>query len=377
MEFIDLQTQRRRISQKLNERIQSVLENGHFIMGPEVGELETKLATFVGVKHAISCANGTDALMLSMMALQIGLGDEVITTPFSFAATAETIAILGAKPVFVDIENETYNIDARLIERAITKKTKAVIPVSLYGQCADLDAINALAEKHSLAVIEDAAQSFGATYKGKRSGSLSTISCTSFFPSKPLGCYGDGGACFTNDDLLAARLKQIRVHGQDKRYHHPVVGVNSRLDTLQAAILLAKFEIFEDEILKRQSVARTYSEKLSKFVQTPKIQAERSSVFAQYTIQVENREGLATFLKQREIPTAIHYPIPLHLQPAFANPVESRGSLPISERISKRVISLPMHPYLSETDQSKVIQAITDYLEVEKHSSLPTKGASL
>jgi len=269
MDFIDLKTQQQRIKTSIDANMATVLAHGRYIMGPEVGELEERLADYVGVDHAIGVASGTDALLIAMMALGVGHGDEVITTPFSFIATAETIVLLGAKPVFVDIDPKTYNIDPNLIEDAITKRTKAIMPVSLYGQCADYDAINAIAVNHDIPVIEDGCQSFGATYKGKRSCALTTIGGTSFFPSKPLGCYGDGGACFTNDDELAKAMREIRVHGQDRRYHHSHIGINGRLDTLQAAILLAKMEIFEDEVLARERIGARYSKLLGDSVVTP------------------------------------------------------------------------------------------------------------
>lgn len=358
MQFIDLKTQYERLQEKINARIKTVLEHGQYIMGPEVKELEDKLAAYVGVKHCIGVANGTDALMIAMMALNIQPVDEVITTPFTFIATGEMIKVVGAKPVFVDIDPKTYNIDPTKIEAAITPKTKAIMPVSLYGQCADFDAINAIAKKHDLAVIEDGAQSFGATYKGKQSCGLSTIGCTSFFPSKPLGCYGDGGACFTNDDELATNMRQIRVHGQDKRYHHRILGVNGRLDTLQAAILLAKVEAFPEEVSDRMQIGARYTELLKEHVVTPHIEAHNTSVYAQYTVQVDNREKVQEQLKAAGIPTAVHYPIPLHLQPVFADLNLGEGSFPIAEQIAKRVMSLPMHPYLTAAEQGQIAAAI-------------------
>lgn len=358
MQFIDLKTQYQRLEEKINKRIKTVLEHGQYIMGPEVAELEEKLAAYVGVKHCIGLANGTDALMIAMMALGIQPGDEVITTPFTFIATGEMIALLGAKPVFVDIDPKTYNIDPKKIEQAITPKTKAIMPVSLYGQCAEFDEINAIAKKHNLAVIEDAAQSFGATYKGKLSCGLSTIGSTSFFPSKPLGCYGDGGACFTNDDELATNMRQIRVHGQDKRYHHRLIGVNGRLDTIQAAILLAKFEVFPEEVADRIKIGAKYTELLKDNVTTPYVEPYNTSVYAQYTVQVENRDQVQEKLKAAGVPTAVHYPIPLHLQPAFASLNLKEGSFPIAEQAAKRVMSLPMHPYLTEEHQFKIADAI-------------------
>src|SRR5690554_5125173 len=321
MQFIDLAAQQARIKEKIDANIQRVLAHGQYILGPEVAELEDKLAAFAGVKHCISCANGTDALQIAQMAFGIGPGDEVITPGFTYIATAETVALLGAKPVYVDIDSRTYNLDPSLLEAAITPRTKAIIPVSLYGQCADYDAINAIAARHGIPVIEDAAQSFGATYKGKRSCNLTTIACTSFFPSKPLGCYGDGGAIFTNDDELATVLRQIARHGQDRRYHHIRVGVNSRLDTMQAAILLAKLEILPDEISLRQEIAEHYDRLLSEagILTMPFVEPHNSSVYAQYTIQVDNRPAVQAKLNEAGIPTAVHYPIPLNKQPAVAD----------------------------------------------------------
>ena len=373
IEFIDLKTQQARIKDKIDAGIQRVLAHGQYILGPEVAELEEKLAAFVGAKYCITCANGTDALQIAQMALGIGPGDEVITPGFTYIATAETVALLGAKPVYVDIDSRTYNLDPQLLEAAITSRTKAIIPVSLYGQCADMDAINAIAAKHGIPVIEDAAQSFGATYKGKRSCNLTTIACTSFFPSKPLGCYGDGGAIFTNDDELAKVLRQVARHGQDRRYHHIRVGVNSRLDTLQAAILLPKLEIFVEEIKLRTQVAARYSEKLSASEEqgstknkeslgdvavsfrSPYIESHNTSAWAQYTIRVTNREQVQAKLKAAGIPTAVHYPIPLNKQPAVA---DNSTHLPIGDEVAEEVMSLPMHPYMSEQDQDAVVTAL-------------------
>ncbi|WP_373332383.1 DegT/DnrJ/EryC1/StrS family aminotransferase [Thiopseudomonas alkaliphila] len=357
MQFIDLAAQQARIKDKIDAGIQAVLNHGQYILGPEVAELEQQLAAFVGAKHCITVANGTDALQIAQMAFGIGPGDEVITPGFTYIATAETVALLGAKPVYVDVCPKTYNLDPTLLEAAITPRTKAIIPVSLYGQCADFDKINAIAEKHGIPVIEDAAQSFGATYKGKKSCNLSTVACTSFFPSKPLGCYGDGGAIFTNDDELAVVLRQIARHGQDRRYHHIRVGVNSRLDTFQAAILLPKLEIFAEELVLRQQVADRYNRLLNEagILTTPFIEAHNSSAYAQYTIQVENREQVQAKLKEAGIPTAVHYPIPLNKQPAVA---DAAVSLPVGDAVAEKVMSLPMHPYLAELDMQKVVQSL-------------------
>jgi len=365
MQFIDLKAQSALIEDRLIDRFKAVLEHGAYIMGPEVSELETELANFVGVPHAIGVSSGTDALLIALMALDVGPGDEIITTPFSFFATAEVIALLGAIPVFVDIERDTYNIDANLIEAAITTKTKAIMPVSLYGQCADYDAINAIAARHKLPVIEDGAQSFGATYNGKYSCGLTTIGCTSFFPSKPLGGYGDGGACFTHDAELAERMKSIRIHGQSERYQHTRFGINGRLDTIQAAILLEKLALFSSEIKLREQVAARYEAGLSGFARTPSIKANNTSVFAQYTIEVSEREAVQAALREHDIPTAVHYPVPLHKQPVFGASYAETQYFPHAEAAASRVLSLPMHPYLTEADQDKVISALQEVLQTE------------
>jgi UDP-2-acetamido-2-deoxy-ribo-hexuluronate aminotransferase len=358
MQFIDLKAQQVRIKNQIDANINKVLEHGNYIMGPEVAELEERLADFVGVKHCIGVASGTDALLIAMMAMGIGHGDEVITTPFTFIATGEMIALLGAKPVFVDIDPKTYNMDPTKIDAVITPKTKAIMPVSLYGQCADFDSINAIANKHGLPVIEDAAQSFGATYKGKQSCSLSTVGCTSFFPSKPLGGYGDGGACFTNDDNLAKAMKEIRVHGQDRRYHHPRVGVNGRLDTIQAAILLAKMDIFPEEVGLRGRIGKKYSQLISEHcheIIPPFIAEGNTSVYAQYTVLVDNRDQVQVYLKENDIPTAVHYPVPLNKQPALQT---DEFSLPLADKLSDKVMSLPMHPYLTEHEQHMIVSVL-------------------
>lgn len=354
IDFIDLKAQQLRLKEKIDAGIQNVLTHGQYILGPEVTELEEKLANYAGAKYCITCANGTDALQIAQMAFGIGPGDEVITPGFTYIATAETVAILGAIPVYVDVNPKTYNLDVEQLEAAITPRTKAIIPVSLYGQCADFDVINAIAAKYNIPVIEDAAQSFGATYKGRKSCNLTTVACTSFFPSKPLGCYGDGGAIFTNDDELAKVIRQIARHGQDRRYHHIRVGMNSRLDTLQAAILLPKLEILDEEMQARQRVAETYTKLFNEagVNTTPYIEAHNQSAWAQYTIQVENRNDVQAKLKEQGVPTAVHYPIPLNKQPAVAN---ENVSLPIGDAIAERVMSLPMHPYLNIEQQRKVI----------------------
>jgi UDP-2-acetamido-2-deoxy-ribo-hexuluronate aminotransferase len=358
MDFIDLKTQQNRIKNQIDTNIAKVLSHGHYIMGPEVKNLEERLADYVGVKYCIGVSSGTDALLIAMMALEIGPGDEVITTPFTFVSTVEMIKLLGAKPVFVDIDTQTYTIDSTKISSAITNDTKLILSVSLYGQCADMDAINIIAKQHNLPVLEDGAQSFGAIYNGKKSCSLSIIGCTSFFPSKPLGCYGDGGAIFTNDGFLAKAMREIRLHGQNKRYSHPRLGINGRLDTIQAAILLAKFEIFPDEIIQRNKIGEQYTARIkaiNPIIITPKIRLNCTSVYAQYSILVNNRELLVKNLKELDIPTAIHYPIPLHLQSPFYS---DNSNLPIVEGIATKIISIPMHPYLSIKDIEKVSQAL-------------------
>jgi len=358
IEFIDLKTQQNRIRPDLERRMAAVLAHGQYIMGPEVAELEGRLARYVDRRHCIAVASGTDALLIALMALGIGPGDEVITSPFTFIATGEVIALLGGSPVFVDIDPESYNIDPAKIAAAVTPRTRAIMPVSLYGQCADFAAINAVAAQFSLPVVEDGCQSFGASSGGRRSCGLSSIGCTSFFPSKPLGCYGDGGACFTDDDDLAASMRQIRVHGQSRRYHHPVLGVNGRMDTLQAAILLAKLEVFPDEVAARARVGGRYGELLSQLVVTPRIAAGNSSVYAQYTVQVERRDAVRKRLEEHGIPTAVHYPVPLHLQPVFAGLGLGEGSFPVAEAACRRVMSLPMHPYLSEPEMHTIAEQI-------------------
>ena len=361
LNFIDLAAQQARIKSQIDANIQTVLAHGHYILGPEVAELEAELAAYCGAKYCISCANGTDALQIALMALGVGHGDEVITPGFTYIATAETVALLGAKPIYVDIDEQTYNIDPAKIEAAITDKTKAIIPVSLYGQCADFDAINAIAAKHKLPVIEDAAQSFGAIYKGTKSGNLSTIACTSFFPSKPLGCYGDGGAIFTNDEQLATVIRQIARHGQDRRYHHIRVGVNSRLDTLQAAILLPKLAILEEEMQLRQQVAQMYATALQAAgLAAPFIEPHNRSAYAQFTIRIKNRSAVQTALKEAGIPTAVHYPIPLNKQPAVASDV----SLPVGDLVAEEVLSLPMHPYMTQEQVQQVVAALKSALNV-------------
>jgi len=361
MQFTDLKAQYAALKPAIDARIQRVLEHGQYIMGPEVAELEERLAAFVGVRHCIGVASGTEALLIALMSLGIGAGDEVITTPFSFAATAETIVLLGATPVFVDVEPDTCLLDAHRIEATITPRTRALMPVSLYGQIADMAAINAIAARHGLAVVEDAAQSFGATYRGRRSGGLSTWGATSFFPSKPLGCYGDGGALFTDDDALAQAAREIRVHGQSARYVHARIGVGGRLDTLQAAVLLAKLERFDWELQRRRELAARYAQRLTGLpgVRPLALRPEREGVWAQYTVFVPRRAQLQARLQAQGIPTAVHYPKPLHRQPAY--PVAA--NCPVSEQVAEQVLSLPMSADLSFADQDRVVAALGQALE--------------
>lgn len=363
MEFCDLKSQYQRLKMEIDSGIQRVLDHGQYILGPEVAELEEKLSAYCGARHCITVANGTDALQIALMAYGVGPGDEVITPGFTYIATAEMVALLGAKPVYVDVDELTYNLNPGLLEAAITPRTKAIIPVSLYGQCAAFDQINTIAARHGIPVIEDAAQSFGASYKGRKSGNLSDIACASFFPSKPLGCYGDGGAIFCNDDELAKIIRQIARHGQDRRYHHIRVGVNSRLDTVQAAILLPKLAILEDEIGMRQRVARGYDHRFAemKFAATPFVEVHNVSAYAQYTVRVPYRDAVQNHLKERGIPTAVHYPIPLHLQPAVA---DATVTLPVSELVAKEVMSLPMSPALTVEDQDRVVAALKEALQL-------------
>ena len=362
MQFIDLSTQQKRFRAKIEARINHVLDHGQYIMGPEVKELEQKLADFVEVPHCISCSSGTDALLIALMALDIGPGDEVITVPYTWISTAEVIALLHAKPVFVDIQPDTFNMDPDKIEAAIIPNTKAIMPVSIYGQCADMTRINAIARKHNIPVIEDGAQSFGGTHHGQKSCGLSTIGCTSFFPSKPLGCYGDGGAVFTHDDTLADKMRQIRVHGQKVKHQHPLVGINGRLDTLQAAILLEKLEIFPEECRLRWGIGQRYNELLSEVtgIKVPAIAQGNDSVYAQYTILAEDRETLSSDLKTNGIPSVSYYAVPLHLQEAFERLGYKPGDFPVAEKVASQCLSLPMHPYLTEADQKKIAAAMAD-----------------
>ena len=354
--IIDLGAQQNRLRPQIEAGIARVLAHGKYILGPEVDELEEELKAYTGAEYCITCANGTDALQIALMSLGVGPGDEVITPAFSYIATAETIAILGAVPVYVDIDPSTYILDPVLLEAKITPRTKAIIPVSLYGQVADFDAINAIAANYNIPVIEDGAQSFGGTYKGVRSGNLSTIACTSFFPSKPLGCYGDGGAIFTNDANLAVALRQIARHGQDRRYHHIRIGVNSRLDTIQAAVLLAKLTIFPDELVERNNVAMRYTTAFSgsNVVTPPTVAAECTSAWAQYTVRVSDRDRVQALLKEEGIATAVHYPLPLSAQPAVAQPAH----VPHSDKAAFDVLSLPISGCLAPKAQDFVISTM-------------------
>lgn len=358
--FLDLKPQYKALEKKINERIQNVLNHGQFILGPEVAESEKALNAYIGSKYCLTAASGTDALMMVLMALGIGPGDEVITTPFSFFATAEVISLVGASPVFVDIDPITYNINPKLIEKAITPKTKAIMPVSLYGQPADFDEINAIGAKHGVTVIEDAAQSFGAPYKGLKSCNLSTVSATSFFPAKPLGCYGDGGAVFTNDEVLFKKMEQVRVHGQASRYHHVTLGINGRLDTLQCAILIEKLSRYDWELERRNSIAMRYSEAFVSLGETcvpPKVMSDRGSVWAQYTLRLKNREAFIARAKEHGVPTSVHYPSPLHHQPVYAH-LREKFVCPEAERASREVASLPMFPDMTDAQVAQVIQGV-------------------
>lgn len=362
MEFIDLKTQYQTYRPRIDAAIQRVLDHGKFIQGPEIQELETALAGYVGARHAITVASGTDSLEIALRALSIGPGDEVITVPFTWISTAEAIGLVGARTRFVDIEAGTYNIDIRKIEAAITPKTKALLPVNLFGQMPDYAAINALAAKHGLAVLEDAAQSFGASQHGKKSCGVTTVASTSFFPAKPLGCYGDGGALFTDDDALADRMRAIRTHGGIRRHEHPLLGMNGRFDTLQAAIILAKWPDFPAEVEARERIGARYSELLQDVCVTPSIAPGNTHVYAQYTIRVPNRDRLGEALKKHGIPTAVYYPKCLHEQPVFADLGYKIGDFPESEKASREVISLPMHPFLTNVEQDQIVAAVKQAL---------------
>ena len=359
--FINLKAQYQQYKTEIDKQIIEVMTSAQFIGGEKLAKLEDGLATYTGAKHAIGCSSGTDALLLSLMALDIGVGDEIITTPFTFIATAEVIALLGATSVFVDIEEDSYNIDPKLIEAAITKNTKAIMPVSLYGQCANMDAISEIADRYNLPVIEDACQSFGAMHRGKKSCNLSTIGCTSFFPSKPLGAYGDGGAIFTSDDALATKMRMLLNHGQNDRYRHKYVGINGRLDAIQAAVLNVKLKYFQVEVDKRENIGQRYTTLLeNSSVKTPAISEDNASVYAQYSIQTKDRELLSKHLQDRGIPVAVHYPMPLHLQEVFSDLEYKKGDFPVSEAVSQHIISLPMSPFLTKEEQDYIVAAIKE-----------------
>jgi UDP-2-acetamido-2-deoxy-ribo-hexuluronate aminotransferase len=360
MQFIDLQTQYQKYKSEIDRRIHSVLDHGQFIMGPEVAELEAKLAAFLGVRHCITVASGTMSLEIALRALKVGPGDEVITVPFTWISTAEVVALVGAQPVFVDIEPRSYNLDVDLLEEAVTPRTRAIIPVSLFGQMPDYERINRIAARHNLAVIEDAAQSFGATQHGRRSCSVTRVSSTSFFPAKPFGCFGDGGALFTDDEALAEDMRAIRTHGGVKRHHHPLLGTNGRFDSIQAAVLLAKLPHFEWEVQERARVGARYSELLRDVCNVPEVMPGNTHVYAQYTIRHGARDEIAARLKSRGIPTAVYYPKCLHEQPVFASCEKKAGDFPVSEKASREVISLPMHPFLSTSDQELVVKALKE-----------------
>ncbi len=364
MQFIDLKSQYQLIKPEILLAIEKVLDSGQFIMGEEIYQLESALCQYTGSKYCITVADGTKALLIALMALDIKAGDEVIVPAFTFIATASMVALLGAIPIFVDVEYNSYNLDTNKLIDAITHKTKAIILVNLFGQCADIDTINAIAKKHNIFVIEDAAQSFGASYKQQKSCTLTDIACTSFFPTKPLGCYGDGGACFTNSDKLATKIKQIRSHGESIKYHHDILGVNGRLDTLQASILLVKLTIFDNEIKQRVAIATKYNKALiDKNCITPEVMSYNQHIYAQYTVLVTHRKQIIEYLQQNNIPIAIHYPIPLHKQPILKQFYLGQD-LSVSEKLSKMVLSLPMHPYLKETEQNIIIDNVLEALKI-------------
>lgn len=358
MQFIDLKRQYELYQQDVDARMNAVMQHGRFIMGPEIAELETELAEYAGVDHCVTVASGTASLEIALRALGIGPGDEVITVPFTWISSSEVIKLVGATPVFVDIEADSFNIDVEQIEDAITPRTKAILPVCLFGQLPDFDRINAIADKHGIPVLEDAAQSFGATQGGKRSCGLTTVASTSFFPAKPLGCYGDGGALFTNDEQLAIDMRAIRTHGGVRRHHHTLVGTNGRMDTLQAAVVLAKMPHFENEVQSRGRIGARYSDLLRETCSVPEVNEGNTHVYAQYTLRVAGRDDIAADLKERGIPNAVYYPKCLHEQPVFADLGYKYGDFPESEKASKEVLSLPMHPFLSESDQDKVVNAV-------------------
>jgi UDP-2-acetamido-2-deoxy-ribo-hexuluronate aminotransferase len=367
IDFIDLKTQQKKIRESVEKRIARVLDHGSYILGPEIKELEEVLSRFVGIKHCVSCGNGTDALLMALMAYDIRPGDAIFVPSFTFVATAEVVALAGATPVFVDVDDKTYNIDPASLERAILdfekKKTglraRGIIPVDLFGQPADYDSISSIAKRRGLFILEDAAQGFGAVYRKKRTCAFGDIAATSFFPAKPLGCYGDGGAIFTNDDDVNEKLRSIRVHGQGiDKYDNVRIGINGRLDTIQAAVLLAKMELFEEELKSRERIAGRYSQSLKGSVVTPYVRPDSTSCWAQYSVLTDNRESVLAKLKTKHVPTAVYYPKPLHLQDAFRNLGCKRGDYPVTERVADKIFSIPMHPYLDEQTQDYIVASI-------------------
>lgn len=373
MQFNDLKTQYKKLQAEIDGRMRNVLDHGRFIMGPEIAEMEELLAKYVGVEHCISVSSGTHSLEIALRALDIGPGDEVITVPFTWISSAEVILLVGATPVFVDIEPASFNIDISHLERAITPRTKAILPVNLFGQMPDYETINAIAGRHGIAVIEDAAQSFGATQRGRRSGGVTTIGSTSFFPAKPLGCFGDGGALFSNDTALATKIKAIRTHGGLERHHHPYVGTNGRMDTLQAAVVLAKLPHFDWEVAQRGVIGARYTERLRGTCSVPEVMPHNSHVYAQYTIRVQNRDELGEQLKAAGIPSAVYYPKCLHEQPIFERYEYRWGDFPVAESASREVISLPMHPFLSADDQDLIIDHVLKFCGNQTEELLPLK----
>lgn len=362
-EFCDLKKQYLSLEKEMDQAIKKVLLSSKFINGPELAELEKRLAEYCGVKHAVGLASGTDALLVPLMAMGLKSGDEVITTPFTFIATAEVVSLLGARPVFADIDEKTYNIDPALIEKKITPRTRAIIPVHLYGQTADMDAIMAVAKKHNLIVIEDACQAIGAEYKGKRACSMGDFGALSFFPAKNLGCYGDGGMAVTNDAEQARKMRMICQHGSEKRYEHAVIGLNARFDTLQCAVLLVKLKHLEDWIKSRNRLAGRYTQALKGMVKTPYVEGHNRAVFHQYTIRTEKRDALLKYLTENGIPAAVHYPRPLHLQPCFAGLGYKEGDFPVSEKAAREVMSLPQYPEMPDSEQDMVIEAIRNFFK--------------
>jgi UDP-2-acetamido-2-deoxy-ribo-hexuluronate aminotransferase len=358
MQFIDLKSQYRRYQSEIDRRIHAVLDHGQYVLGPEIAEVEAALAQYVRVKHCLTVASGTDSLEIALRALNIGPGDEVITVPFTWISSAEVILLVGARPVFVDIEPRSYNLDVTKLEAAITRRTKAILPVSLFGQMADYESINAIAAKHGLPVIEDGAQSFGAERHGQRSCAVTTIASTSFFPAKPLGCYGDGGALFTNDDALARKMLSIRNHGGLQRHYHDLVGMNGRFDTIQAAVLLAKLPHFDLEVQERRRIGARYSELLKQVCVVPEIMPGSTHVYAQYVLRIPDRDRVCDALKAKGIPTALYYPKCLHEQPVFESLGYRWGSFPAAEKASREVMSIPMHPFLTEAEQDRIVAAL-------------------